>query len=76
MLLWPILFTYNTFLFGYDKDQKLEKIMECPKGEQLDKLKVTVIPDLENHPYGRKLHSKHLALKSSIRHWISTHIWL
>jgi len=31
---------------------------------------------LENHPYGRKWHSKYLLLKSSIQHWISTHLWL
>jgi len=31
---------------------------------------------LENHPYGRKWHIKYLALKSSIQHWISTHLWL
>jgi len=31
---------------------------------------------LENHPYGCKWHSKYLALKTSIQHWISTHLWL
>jgi len=40
--------------------------------------KITPICDRisENHPYGCKWHSKYLALRNSIQHWISTYLWL